>query len=874
MAVIDPERWRALEPLLDRALGMSTEEQAVWLSELAITSPGLAAELGALLMGETAADRQGFLVEPLELRLSGLELGAYALERPIGQGGMGSVWLARRIDGRYEGYVAIKLLNLALLTTAGQERFRREGSLLARLAHPGIARLLDAGVANNGQPYLVLEHVDGLPIDKFAETNHLDLRQRVHLVEQVLTAVGHAHANLVVHRDLKPNNILVTGNGVVKLLDFGIAKLLGTGGSAENSTITVEGGRALTPEFAAPEQVRGETITTATDVYSLGTLLYLLVSGRHPTAHGCRTPADAVRRLLEVEPAHLALGDLDTILAKALRKDASERYQTVAAFGDDLARYLRDEPVSARPDSAAYRTRKFLRRHRGSATSAVLTLASLVAATVFSLHQMREARLQRDAAMQDSKRARATVDMQLVLSADSRTPDGRPLSTGQRIALSERILMRQFGQEPWLVAEVMSNLALLFYQSGERDTERQILSRAREIAGNAGAQQQIALTSCLRVQSFAYDDMLDSARIDLEDAKLALGRVRGPLDREVESICLDSEGRFLIAEGRGDAGVALTRRAVALANQDSTNGTRRLGTMNDLAEALRLAERMREAVPFNRQVLRESDSRGYGDTQVVPNLASFLDGSLWELGEPAAADSDFRPLVREQESIHGVGNISSLLAFLYARGKLRLGQLDSAETWLGRSMRDTSKSAEWWRVRLLPAALTELRVEQGRFEEAQRASAQLPLGTPGRRAVAALLRARIRRASGDVAGASSYLESELRALSTGGRPALTLFALPFVAAGEWRLASGDAHSADSLAQLAWTAAAIDSLASERSGFAGRADLLRAHALRALGNAPAARASVLRATVALANGYGESSRWTREARALRDSLERR
>jgi serine/threonine protein kinase len=341
MAVIDHERWAALEPLLDEALDLPLEDRRAWLEALRARVPEIARELTSLLSAEAAADQRGFLIEPPAMTLEGLQVGAYTLERPLGRGGMGSVWLARRTDGRFEGRAAVKLLNLALLGAAGQVRFRAEGSMLARLTHPGIARLLDAGVASSGQPYLVLEHVDGQAIDAFVEQRHLSVDACIALFQQVLAAVGHAHANLIVHRDLKPSNILVTADGSVKLLDFGIATLLDGELPPGRTASEKDDARALTPQFAAPEQVRGGPVTTATDVYALGAVLYLLLSGRHPTGEECVTATDAIRAVLDVEPVPLGKGDLDEIMAKALRKAPEERYQTVTTFAHDLDRYLR-----------------------------------------------------------------------------------------------------------------------------------------------------------------------------------------------------------------------------------------------------------------------------------------------------------------------------------------------------------------------------------------------------------------------------------------------------------------------------------------------------------------------------------------------------
>jgi protein-disulfide isomerase len=305
---------------------------------------------------------------------------------------MGSVWLARRNDGRFEGLAAIKLLNASLLGRAGQERFRREGSFVARLRHPNIAQLLDAGVSFLGQPYLVLEHVQGLTIDDHCRDRKLGVDARVQLFLQVLAAVAHAHANRVVHRDIKPSNVMVTGDGRVKLLDFGIAKLLegeGPGGDRSPAALTGEGEAPLTPEYAAPEQLVGGAITTATDVHALGVLLYLLLSGRHPAGEERRSLAEWMKIVVEVEPPPISRlvpagplrralrGDLETIVAKALRKDPAERYPSALAFAEDLRRSLGHQPIRARPDAVAYRAARYLRRNRLALAAALLTLAGV-----------------------------------------------------------------------------------------------------------------------------------------------------------------------------------------------------------------------------------------------------------------------------------------------------------------------------------------------------------------------------------------------------------------------------------------------------------------------------------------------------------------
>jgi eukaryotic-like serine/threonine-protein kinase len=321
--------------------------------------------------------------KPTAHDLSGRRVGAYALVRRIGEGGMGEVWLAERVDGRFEQQVAVKLLHSGLVMPTLAERFRREGAILAKLAHPNIARLIDAGHTLKGQPYLVLEHVQALRIDTACEIQRRSLRERLQRFLQVLAAVSHAHARLGIHRDIKPENVLVTSDGTVKLLDFGIAKLT----EKEDGTThrTQRGGQPLTPEFAAPEQLDQGLVTTAADIHALGLLLFRLLTGQHPrgslhghspNSHTAIPRASRVVLLPESKPAWPAqlgstaiklsrqlVGDVDNILRKALKHDPVERYVIVAAFADDVRRHLAGQPVSARPDSLLYRTSRFVTRN-------------------------------------------------------------------------------------------------------------------------------------------------------------------------------------------------------------------------------------------------------------------------------------------------------------------------------------------------------------------------------------------------------------------------------------------------------------------------------------------------------------------------------
>lgn len=509
MTVVDRDRWRTLEPLLDEALELEPDDRTRWLHELGRRDPDVAADLVALLAGDEHAEQSRFLERPVNVTLAGLELDGWRLERPLGYGGMGSVWLARRSDGRFEGNAAIKLLSLALVDDVGVARFRREGSTLARLTHPGIARLLDAGVTPQGQPYLVLEYVEGTPIDVWVRERGLSTQDRVRLFLDVLDVVAHAHASLVVHRDLKPANILITPSGQVKLLDFGIARLLD-----DDRRQLTEGWRALTPEYAAPEQVSGSgDVTTATDIYAAGVLLYVLLSGRHPTAEGCNTPAEVLAALVDSQPRALGLGDLDTVLAKALRKEPSERYPTVAAFADDLTRWLRHLPVQARPHSFAYRARKFARRNRLPVAIGVAAIA--LSAVYVSMMASDRIRLRRalDEAMINAQRAEQVSDFTVGMFEATGSSRGPAYAD----SVSARDLLDRAGQragelasQPLLRAQMLDLIGRIRAQLGDLPQARAALEEAlavrRQFLGEQHSDVATTMITLAQVLNLSAED--------------------------------------------------------------------------------------------------------------------------------------------------------------------------------------------------------------------------------------------------------------------------------------------------------------------------------------------------------------------------------
>jgi serine/threonine protein kinase len=406
------ERWDRIEALFLEAVELEPEKRAAWLHEQCGGDAELHAEVDRLLVSDAKASAAvagavGASVTSLNTQAESTmqRIGPYEILSEIGRGGMGVVYRARRDDDVFRKEVAIKVVKRGMDTDQVLSRFLHERRVLARLEHPSIARIIDGG-SEQGRPYLVMEFVEGMPLTDYCAHHKLDLHERLQLFCGVCEALEYAHAQLVVHRDLKPSNILVDSTGTPKLLDFGIAKLLAPD-ERDEITLTTDGTRFLTPQYASPEQVTGEPITTASDIYSLGAILYELLTGGHPHRITALTPASLHRAICEeevpppskaareaasppVDPREL-LGDLDNILLAALRKDRTERYGSVHRLAEDLQRFMTDRPVLARPQTLRYRTVKFLRRNRAPVIAASLAAVSLIGGTAMALHQAKRA---------------------------------------------------------------------------------------------------------------------------------------------------------------------------------------------------------------------------------------------------------------------------------------------------------------------------------------------------------------------------------------------------------------------------------------------------------------------------------------------------
>ncbi len=417
---LNGDDWTRLRAELDAAMDLPRPEAESQLALRLADQPLLLSYAKDMLAMDEENSGE---TTPLEAsRSDGIEVGPYLTRRQIAVGGMGTVYLASRRDGEIQRLVALKIIRPHLETAEVLHRFRRERQVQANLDHPGIVRLLDGGATREGQPYLVMEYVEGKPIDEFCDEQRLSIRERVMLFRKVVDAVNHAHQRLVVHRDLKPSNLLVTAAGEPKLLDFGIAKVLDPEKNSREPEVTGTGMGFLTPGYASPEQVRGSAVTTASDLYSLGVMLYRLLCGRAPYTLEGLTASATERLICEVEPPRVSLaldaerqgtgdtdlslratcanrrtspvelrrelrGDLDAIVAMCLRKEARRRYASASGLGEDIDRYLAGQPVIAQPDSLTYRTGKFIRRNRIAVGFTVASLATLCGGLAYSLHQ-------------------------------------------------------------------------------------------------------------------------------------------------------------------------------------------------------------------------------------------------------------------------------------------------------------------------------------------------------------------------------------------------------------------------------------------------------------------------------------------------------
>lgn len=750
---IAKERWNDVSAALDRVLDVEGAARDEALAALRAEDPALADEVDALLAQQADVDREAFLegnaldgVSAFDVALAGRVVGNYTLDVLVGEGGMGNVWRAHRSDGRFDGIAAVKFLNLALVGRGGAERFEREGRILARVAHPHIARLLDAGISD-GQPYLVLEFVEGVAIDRWCDDRRLSIEARLRLFLDVLSAVAHAHTNLVLHRDLKPSNIFVTGSGDVKLLDFGIAKLIDdeqVGG--ESTLLTQMAGRPFTPEYAAPEQIENRPVTTATDVYALGVLLHVLLCGRHPTSMPEATMVDRLRAVVEQEPTRLSdvareanadtalargatprgfvralAGDLDHIVAKALAKEPEARYPSAAAFGEDLGRFLRHEPVVASADPLSRRVAKFVRRNRVGVTAGAALLVVLCAGVATTLWQAHEAKRERDRAIAQLDRAEAISDF-LTFLFDEGSPTGKPITTGELMDRAEVLIGRAFSNDPNLRAELLLALAQENVSLMRTDRASTLLNQAYALARQVADPGLKARTTCAYARAMANAGKADAAMQLIDAALLALP------DRQIETTsrmtCLSYAVQ--IANFRNDSAQALDygARLSALTGQLLTASPAiRQEAVVTFADSLRVAGRHSDA---DRQYRAGVDlltaMGGEESMRMVVTLNNWA-LSLYALGRPRDAAAQFEraiAIATRREGENGTGDLPAYLYNSYGHTLYALARLDEARAMFVRGEEVARRHGDALTALKTHRGLSVVDLELGRVDLAER----------------------------------------------------------------------------------------------------------------------------------------------------------
>jgi len=624
-------RWRAVSDLFDALAELPQAQRADRLRELADGGEDVSVldEVRALLVADARAD--GALDRSLDehapalldassahaANLAGTRLGAYRLVEPAGSGGMGEVWVAERADGEYSQRVALKLLKRGMDTDSILRRFRQEREILARLNHPGIVRVIDGGMSSDGRPWYAMDHVDGEPIFAYATRKALDLQARVGLVARVADAVAYAHSRLVVHRDLKPGNILVDANGAPHLLDFGIAKLLE---DTSEEQLTGTGAQIMSPAYAAPEQILGEPVSTATDVYALGVVLHELVTGAlpHPRrSRDAQSLADEVARDTSEKASQILLrnaanatgsarsrgdlrwlarqvrGDLDLILATAMRREPERRYATAMAFADDLRHWLAGRPIGARPESTSYRLRKFAHRHRVGVATGMFVLLALLAGFGIAVWQAGVARQQ---AM------RAELVKRFVLSVFSEQDPlvrsrAQAREPAELIAAGIARARIELGADPDLRLDVLADLAELGVSLGDATSGVHVLQetldeRRQRDGGDsiASAVMQTQLANALRATG-----QMVQAREQAGHAVTTLRRLAGPGALATARAEMQLAG---VSMATGAAQPALDATRLAHATLEKNLGAEHAETLDALtsiAVALERLDRLDEA---------------------------------------------------------------------------------------------------------------------------------------------------------------------------------------------------------------------------------------------------------------------------------------
>ncbi|HNP62952.1 MAG TPA: protein kinase [Woeseiaceae bacterium] len=898
------------ERIFDTASELEPSQRQEYLDAACKGDDELRQEVQALL---DAADASGRYFEQLPGRLgidrmrngraphkvhaeAGQWYGQYRLTTLLGTGGMGEVWRAERSDGRFEGEVAVKLLT-RLGSRSALKQFDREANYLAKVTHANIARLIDAGVATDGIPYLILDYVDGVAIDEYCDANVLSIERRLRLFVSVLEAVAHAHARLIVHSDIKPSNVLVTQDGVVKLLDFGISTLL-TSSDSEGSSA------GLTPEYAAPEQLHGSVITTATDIYSLGLLLYQLLAGNSPRHSSELNSLEQLKELANRAPPSLAStlsemtdvdrqdlkrlaaergaspgkymktlrGELDNIVRKALAVDPSERYLTAADFANDLRRYMRHDTVSAVPDTLGYRTRKFTQRHRGGVLMTILTLIALLAAAAITTMQSIEARWQRDVAIRGQERALATNNLLNMLLGEL-GPSGEKRSLQEVVDRGVKIVDEQYGLNERSTAMTYFDLSILYGQLGQVETQIEMLDKSESIGRTIGDDGVVANALCTKARLKLEIDATASAA-DLANGLAIRDRMPSRLADQIIG-CYRAEGFALSANGDHDAAIAAYSSAIdVLDDADVSSLGLRMTLLNDLAEQYYITDRPADALSMLDAIIASSAELGRDRTVTHTIYLANRGAILARLGEILRASESQLEVV---ERTKNMDRPPVAMTHHYAMSLVRLKRLDEALPFLSSGYRNATESGnKRWQAQIA-TGYAEALAALDRFEEAE---SYLAIAEPifvespavySREILKwQLVHAKLLLARGEVAAARDEIDDLLSDLQYPSDKSAAGLSAVLWSAAQIALETGDYRSALDYSSDQLDIAKAIARSPDSSADVGQALHQRAQAKRHLGDTQGAKDDLRQALQSLENGLGKDHPETKKVRVLLES----
>ncbi len=866
--------WKDLEPDLDRLLAL---DEALRPAALRALESSDAARAAALRQWLSDIEQSPGLLEPPPPRPRALSPGApWRLLQPIGSGGMGEVWLGERADGAFERRVAIKFLRAD--RAALGDRLIHERELLARFRHPGIAMLLDGGVAAGGEPYLVTEWIDGARLDHWVRDQAPDLRARVEVLRRITEAVAYAHANLIVHRDLKPANVMIDRAGAPHLLDFGIARLLD---DVDLGTLTND--HALTPAFAAPEQLTGQSITTRSDVYALGGLLFWMICGRTPHDTEGLALAELVKRVCERDlPAPSALAaspaipraaDLDAIALKALSREPAERYRSADALAQDLGRWMEGETVSARLPTRVERSVRFMRRYRVATALTATTVVALIAGVAGTTWQARRAAVERDAALAETDRSEMVLDSFARMFREAGSEER--LNASEWLARAVKMQDRADAVDPAARSRILLTLAGIEQDRGQAEGARVLLERVLGAAGAALSESERAVARCRLGAAYSSLGKHDRALTELS-AGIAAAEAFTGIQRLALSDCLSERAAAgLRSDQPGSADIQAAERALLELDRVGTGRDlrwRRAGVLYNLAVLQDITGNAAEAARRYGEVSRIDIELGNLETTDHAMLITAQAGAFNLAGQVRDADLGYAEGIALAERIGGkTPNLATDLVN-HANVKNRLAAFEDAAAVALRAIAiftDLQGANPIGHANAhfeLGKALTGLKRHQEARSALEEAEKRMRAIDEAANRVPPILiaSARLQLASGEADAAKRTIDAVIAALRDAGSKGQLADALQVSA--HIALAQGNVESAEMQAREA--VAAFDDNDSARALAAAAARLSLAEILLARGTRPDERRQLANsALAAMQAAFGADHPQVRAARAV-------